>query len=109
MEKIHNKLVRDNIINIIESRKETVKYHILDDENFKKELLKKLKEECDEVIRAKNKEELLEELADVLEVIKSIGNLENYNLNDIINEAEKKKINKGGFDKKIYLEKTNDK
>lgn len=43
---------------------------------IKKELYKKLKEECDEVIDSKNTFELLEELADLLEVIKSIAQLE---------------------------------
>ena len=106
MEIIHNKLVRDNIPNIIQSKGQTAEYHILNDKDYKIELLKKLNEECNEVINSNNKEELLEELSDVLEVIKAIGNLENIELDEIINSAENKRLKKGGFDKKFYLEKT---
>ena len=76
MEKIYNKLVRDNIPTIIEQDNEVPFTRILNDNDYKKELYKKLKEECDEVIDSKNTFELLEELSDLLEVIKSIAQLE---------------------------------
>ena len=60
MEKIYNKLVRDNIPTIIEQDNEVPFTRILNDNDYKKELYKKLKEECDEVIDSKNTFELLE-------------------------------------------------
>ena len=45
MEKIFNKLVRDNIPDIIASNKEIAITKILTDDEYKIELLKKLKEE----------------------------------------------------------------
>ena len=106
MEKIYNKLVRDNIPTIIEQDNEVPFTRILNDNDYKKELYKKLKEECDEVIDSKNTFELLEELADLLEVIKSIAQLEDKTIEDIIEIANQKRLKRGGFEKRIFLEKT---
>ena len=106
MEKIYNKLVRDNIPTIIEQDNEVPFTRILNDNDYKKELYKKLKEECDEVIDSKNTFELFEELADLLEVIKSIVQLEDKTIEDIIETANQKKLKRGGFEKRIFLEKT---
>ena len=106
MEKIYNKLVRDNIPTIIEQDNEVPFTRILNDNDYKKELYKKLKEECDEVIDSKNTFELLEELADLLEVIKSIVQLEDKTIDDIIEIANQKRLKRGGFEKRIFLEKT---
>lgn len=106
MEKIYNKLVRDNIPTIIEQDNEVPFTRILNDNDYKKELYKKLKEECDEVIDSKNTFELFEELADLLEVIKSIAQLEDKTIDDIIEIANQKRLKRGGFEKRIFLEKT---
>lgn len=106
MEVVHNKLVRDNIPNIIEGNNETAVIHILSETEYKSELFKKLSEECSEVISSKSSEELVEELADVLEVIKSIAELEGKSLDSVIEVADKKRLKRGGFAKRIYLEKT---
>lgn len=106
MEQIFNKLVRDNIPKIIENNNEIAITRTLTEEEFKLELLKKLKEECEEVISAKNSNELLEELADVLEILRALSNLENKSLNDVIAIADEKKKKRGGFENKIFLQKT---
>ena len=77
MAKVFNKLVRDKIPDIIKSNGENSITRVLEDEEYRKELYKKLLEETDEVIKSQNMEETLEELADVLEVLKSIAELEN--------------------------------
>ena len=104
METIHNKLVRDKIPNIIEEKGETPVIKTLDAIEYKKELEKKLYEEYKEVIEA-NGEEYIEELADMLEVIRALAKLENKSLDDVILIADKKKEKRGAFDKKIFLEK----
>ena len=106
MEQIFNKLVRDNIPYIIESNNEVAVTRTLNDDEFRIELYKKLKEECNEVIGAKDTTQIMEELADVLEVLKSIAQLENKSIDDIISIADEKKLKRGGFEKKIFLEKT---
>ena len=57
MDTVYNKLVRDNIPNIIKNDGYECITKILDDKEFKNELYKKLLEEADEVINSKNKEE----------------------------------------------------
>ena len=104
MERIYNKLVRDKIPNIIEEKGETPVIKTLDAIEYKKELEKKLYEEYKEVIEATG-EEYIEELADMLEVIRTLAKLENKSLDDVILIADKKKEKRGAFDKKIFLEK----
>ena len=107
MVQIFNKLVRDNIPNIIENNGEKAITRILSDKEYRVELYKKLLEESQEVINSQDTEDILEELVDVLEVLKSIAELENRNLDDIIEIANQKRLKRGGFSKKIFLEKTN--
>lgn len=107
MVQIFNKLVRDNIPNIIESNGEKATTRILGDEEYRVELYKKLLEESQEVINSQDTADTLEELADVLEILKSIAELENRNLDDVIEIANQKRLKRGGFSKKIFLEKTN--
>ena len=107
MVQIFNKLVRDNIPNIIENNGEKAITRILSDKEYRVELYKKLLEESQEVINSQDTEDILEELADVLEVLKSIAELENRNLDDVIEIANQKRLKRGGFSKKIFLEKTN--
>lgn len=105
MEKIYNKLVRDNIPEIIIADNETPITHILNEEEYKIELMKKLGEELLEVRLATSKEELTKELADMLELILSINKTLGNTLEDL-EQVRKEKLKKnGGFDKKIYLEK----
>lgn len=98
--KRYNKLVRDKIIDIIETDGRIAKYRILDDNEYRQELNKKLQEEVKEYLEDNN----VEELADIVEVIYGILN----SMNVSIQEFEKVRINKqekrGAFEKKIYLE-----
>ena len=104
MERVYNKLVRDKIPNIIEEKGETPVIKVLNENDYKKELEKKLYEEYKEVIEASG-DERIEELADMLEVIRALASLENKNLNDVIDIADKKNKKRGAFDEKIFLEK----
>ena len=104
MERIYNKLVRDKIPNIIEEKGETPIIKVLDEIYYKKELEKKLYEEYKEVIEASG-DDRIEELADMLEVMRALACLEKKSLNDIIEKADKKSEKRGAFNEKIFLEK----
>ena len=104
MERVYNKLVRDNIPSIIESKGEKPITRILDDNSFKIELEKKLNEEYHETLEASG-DNRIEELADMLEIIRALAKLEGRTLQDVINCAEKKNETRGAFEKKIFLEK----
>lgn len=103
MEKVYNKLVRDNIPDIIKANGEKPFIRVLDEAEYKSELEKKLKEEYLEVISSSGKERI-EELADMIEVIKYLGKLENVTLDEIISIANEKSSKRGSFEKKIFLE-----
>ena len=105
MEKVYDKLVRDNIPNIIIKNGEKPVTKILDYDDFKEQLEKKLYEEYLEVLETKNSEERIEELADMLEIISYLAKIENKKLEDVINVANIKRNKRGGFDNKIFLEK----
>lgn len=105
MEKNFNKLVRDKIPKIIEKEGFTPITRVLSDEEYKIELEKKLNEEYQEVLNTSTSEERIEELADMLEIISYLAKLENKTLDDVIEKSKEKKFKRGGFDKKIFLEK----
>lgn len=106
MEKVFNKLVRDNIPDIINNKGEQAITRILPEEEYKKELFKKLEEEGKEVINATSKKELIEELADLNEVLNFIMLANGISTSEVETIREQKKIKRGGFEKRIFLEKT---
>lgn len=96
----YNKLVRDKIpeeINKVNGRK--ANYKILDEEEYLKELDKKLFEEAHEF----TEEHSIEELADLIEVIDAMIKARNINYNDIDEARKIKSDKKGRFENKIYL------
>lgn len=99
----YNKLVRDKIPEIIESTGEIPIIRKLSDTEYKQELEKKLYEEYLEVIDSSYSNRI-EELADMIEVIKYLAKLEDKTLEDVIEVANEKFKARGGFDKRIYLE-----
>ena len=98
--KVHNKLVRDKIPEIIEKDGKTCVTHILSDEEYITALERKLNEEVAEYQVDKN----LEEMADILEVLQAICVARGYSLDELEAMREKKADERGGFAKKIYLE-----
>ena len=100
---IYKKLVRDRIPEINETDNSVCKTRILDNKEFETELRNKLVEESKEVLNA-SKEELIDELADVLEIIYSLVNVNKLKIKDVEKTRQMKKEKRGGFDKKIFLE-----
>ena len=105
MEKVYNKLVRDNIIDIIKNNGEEPVYRLLTDKEYWEYLLIKDNEELLEVKNAESNEERKKELADKLELIIAMAEFNGYTLDDIIEEANNKRNKNGGFKKKLLLEK----
>lgn len=100
MKYVYNKLVRDNIpdeINKVEGRK--ANYKILNDEEYLKELDKKLFEEAHEFVE----EHSVEELADLAEVISAIMKIKGVSMEKVIEARKMKNDKKGAFENKIYL------
>lgn len=104
----HKKLIRDKIPEIIEETGSEYQTRILGNEEFEVELKKKLVEESVEVLNS-SKEELIKELADVLEIIYNLADFNKIKMKDVENQRKSKKEKRGGFDKKIFLEWSNKK
>lgn len=103
--KTYNKLIRDRIPEIMESQGIKFKASILNDDNYRIELLNKLVEESREVLVAKiDHSELIKELGDVLEVVDYLVKAFNLNKTEIEAVKTERRKTRGGFDKKLLLE-----
>jgi predicted house-cleaning noncanonical NTP pyrophosphatase (MazG superfamily) len=100
--KTYNKLVRDKIPEIIISKGAAPKTSILNNTEYRDRLKEKLLEEAKEVVDEGN--DILNELADVLELVKSIGEEYGIEFSEIESKQLIKKAERGGFVKKILLE-----
>ena len=99
MIKVYNKLVRDRIPEIIEASGKHCKTAILSEEEYLKLLDAKLDEELAEY----HKDQNIEELADLLEVIHAAAIARGYTLEGLEAVRAKKAEKRGGFEKKILL------
>lgn len=100
------KLARDKTIQRFEACGAKAKWRYLNDEEYNIALRNKLVEEADEVKVAKSREELVDELADLYEVIDAIKAFNSLTEEEIITGQTKKREERGGFSKRIYVEKT---
>ena len=96
----YQKLVRDNIPEIIEATGKKPVTHILDEASFFSELDRKLNEECAEYQESKS----LEELADMLEVMYAIAEARGYSVAELEAIRKKKAAERGGFSDRVYLD-----
>ncbi len=95
-----NKLVRDKIPEIIENTDKSCVTHVLNDEEYIAALEVKLNEEVTEYQNDKS----LEEMADVLEVLQALCIARGYSLEELETVRAKKVNERGGFEKRIFLE-----
>lgn len=97
------KLVRDKIPLIMqEDGFEAITRH-LDDVSFRAALLQKLHEETDEAGAAKDNKETLGELADILELVRSLARLCGSDLQGVEKIANHKRDERGGFENRVWL------
>ena len=96
----HNKLVRDKIPDIIENSGRKAIYHLLSEAEYLIALDEKLFEEVNEYQADKS----LEEMADVLEVLYAICKARGYSIEELEGKRLEKLIHRGGFEKKLFLE-----
>ncbi|MDD3669619.1 MAG: nucleoside triphosphate pyrophosphohydrolase [Alphaproteobacteria bacterium] len=97
---VYRKLVRDRIPEIIAGRGECPQTRVLSDDDFKAALVRKLDEEVAEFKTDRN----LEELADILEVVDALAGTLNGTFADVLKIKRAKRSQRGGFEKKLFLE-----
>ncbi len=95
----YNKLVRDRIPEIIESDGKTCKTEVLNDEAYLSMIDAKLDEELAEYHRDQN----IEELADLLEVIYAAAAARGYTAEQLEQVRAEKAAKRGAFRNKILL------
>ena len=95
----YNKLVRDRIPEIIESSGKTCSTEILSPEEYLRMLDAKLDEELAEY----HKDQNIEELADLLEVIHAAAIARGYTLEGLEQIRAEKATKRGAFEKRILL------
>ena len=96
---VYNKLVRDQIPDMIRAQGETPVIRILDTEEYLQHLETKLDEEVEEYHRDKN----VEELADILEVVYALAEAMGCTKEELLQVYQKKHDARGGFEKRIFL------
>ena len=95
----YNKLVRDKIIENIKRKGHKCEYRKLSEDEYKKELDKKLLEEANEVIEAHS----AEEIGDLMRVIQTIMREYNISFDQVKLEMELKDNKNGVFDDRLFL------
>lgn len=100
----HNKLVRDKVPEIIRKNGEIPITHIASEKEFRHALFEKLLEEATELIASKTPEQMLEEIADIYEVLKTIASVCGFGTVQVEEARLQKKINVGGFKERIILD-----
>ena len=99
MTKAYNKLVRDRIPEIIQSTGKSCVTEILSDEDYLRMIDAKLDEELAEY----HKDQNIEELADLMEVIYAAAIARGYTLEQLEQVRAEKAAKRGGFAQKILL------
>ena len=97
---VYHKLVRDRIPEIIEQAGQKCVCFVLSDDEYLKMLDEKLNEELAEYQESKS----MEELADLLEVVRAVALARGSSPEEVEEIRRMKADLRGGFEKKILLE-----
>lgn len=99
----YNKLVWDDIPDIIRAKGKECEVRTLEDSEFEIELLKKVEEEASALPETASRQELIDELADVMTVIETIKVIKGITELELADALERHAKRKGRFEKKLFL------
>jgi predicted house-cleaning noncanonical NTP pyrophosphatase (MazG superfamily) len=97
-----NKLIRDNMPEILVHRAIEIDWHTLTTQEHIHALKNKIIEEADEVAQATSRQELIEELADLQEVIDALLAMHGITKENFSQVQDAKRTLRGGFAKGVY-------
>ena len=106
MIKKYNKLIRDKILEIIRAAGERPYWRILDGKEYLREIKKKILEEAKELIEAKDKKGIVDEIVDIQELTDVLISETGLTKSEIKKQQKIKNKKRGGFKKKLFLIKT---
>ncbi|MGV0834010.1 nucleoside triphosphate pyrophosphohydrolase [Mycolicibacterium thermoresistibile] len=98
------KLVRNRIPELIRDEGRKPRVRTLDHAEFRTALHAKLREEVDKLRGAVHRDAVLEEAADVLEVLTAIVSEHGADLDSIVDAARAKRARRGGFEMRLWLD-----
>lgn len=96
---VYNKLVRDKIPDLIRQQGQQPLIRVLNDEEYARCLAEKLDEEVAEFHRDQN----IEELADILEVVFSLAESVGASRAELMEAYQEKHEKRGGFSGRVFL------
>lgn len=100
----YNKLVRDNIPDFHQKNGHIVKGRTISGDELLSALCRKLHEEADGVEAALSREEPIEEVGDVQQIINDLCALQDISSEELKAAMQAKAARKGGFQKGEYIE-----
>lgn len=100
---LYNKLVRDKILEIIETDGLAYNARMLESSKLLTEVRAKMIEEAKEFQAADTINESVEELADILELLHTALNVLGVSYEELEKVRLQKRVERGGFEKAIYL------
>ncbi|MFW0873595.1 nucleoside triphosphate pyrophosphohydrolase [Rhodococcoides corynebacterioides] len=98
------KLVRDKIPALIRAEGREPDTRTLSDDDYEKALRDKLVEEATELAEAVESSAVLQEAADVLEVLTALAARHGFTMDDVGRAAEGKARDRGAFVDRVWLE-----
>lgn len=107
--KVYNKLVRDNIPRVIQDSGKSCEVSILSFEDYIQEIRRKIVEEAIELQEAATRVEMIEELADLYELLDYLLIEYQIDLLKVKKRRIQKNMEKGGFDKRLFLHSVSEK
>ena len=102
MRKTHNKLIRDRIPEIIQAAGKQCALEVLSEEDYQQALRQKLIEEAHEAATAIG-EDLIQELADLYEVIDGLMLVYHVDREAVAKIQEERRAERGGFNERLRL------
>ncbi len=98
------KLVRDKVKDLLEEKGIAVKAQALDEATYQEIIKDKLKEEVNELIAVNSPEKMMEEIADIFEVLEAYIAAFHLDSQLIKRIKYKKHDDRGGFYKRIFIQ-----
>lgn len=100
----YNKLIRDNVPDMIRSKRESCEVRqITDVQEFQQELFKKVKEEAAALAMVRSKEDFLTEYADLMVVFETIIKQLDISSEEIMEARKANLLKKGGYKHQHFL------
>jgi predicted house-cleaning noncanonical NTP pyrophosphatase (MazG superfamily) len=104
---LQKKLWRDKMVDLVTQRDGAkIHWRQLDDQEFDQQIRVKLLEEAEEVATAQSRAKLIDELADLYEVIDSLITVNKISVEEIVAEQARKQNERGSFANRTFVEKS---